>query len=179
MLQFYLAALETDEQKMKLELIYSSYYQMMLKVATQIIRDPDLAEDAVHETFLQILNEIDHIRIDDKKQLKSYLFLITRERTIDFLRRWERRKDKTSFYDALPLEDSCCEPEDIAITNLQLENAIRELSQMPEVYKRALTLRVKGYSTREIAEIMNCSEANVKNRIHRARAVLLKHFYIK
>lgn len=149
---------------------------MMLKIATQIIRDPDLAEDAVHETFFQILDEIDYIRVDDKKQLKSYLGIITRERTIDFLRRWERRKDKRDYYDHLLIDDTCSEPENVAITNLQLENAIRELSQMPEIYKRALTLRVKGYSIREIADIMHCSEANVKNRIHRARAVLLKHF---
>lgn len=176
MLQFYLAALETEAQKIKFERIYSSYYQMMLKIATQIIRDPDLAEDAVHETFLQILDEIDHIRVDDKKQLKSYLCIITRERTIDYLCRWERRKDKSDYYDHLPIDDTFSEPENVAITNLQLENAIRELSQMPEIYKRALTLRVNGYTTREIADMMHCSEANVKNRIHRARAVLLKHF---
>lgn len=176
MLQFYLAALETETQKIKFERIYSSYYPMMLKIATQIIRDRDLAEDAVHETFLQILDEIDYIRVDNKKQLKSYLGIITRERTIDFLRRWERRKDKRDYYDHLPIDDTCLEPENVAITNLQLENAIRELSHMPEIYKRALTLRVKGYSIREIADIMHCSEANVKNRIHRARAALLKHF---
>lgn len=32
------------------------------------------------------------------------------------------------------------------------------------------------YSIREIAQITNSSESNVKTRIHRARAILLKSF---
>ena len=50
------------------------------------------------------------------------------------------------------------------------------LSDMPSIYRRTLVLRVKGYSIREIAQITNSSESNVKTRIHRARAILLKSF---
>ena len=72
--------------------------------------------------------------------------------------------------------DSFVEPEEIALTNLQLDKAIALLSEMPSIYSRTLMLRVKGYSIREIAQITNSSESNVKTRIHRARAFLLKSF---
>ena len=68
------------------------------------------------------------------------------------------------------------EPEEIALTNLQLNKAVSILSDKPSIYRRTLVLRVKGYSIREIAQITNSSESNVKTRIHRARAILLKSF---
>ena len=84
---FYLATLETQEQKNRFDYLYRKYSELMYKVALSITQSCDLAEDAVHETFLQVINEIDILRMDNEKELKSYLYIITRERTIDFLRK--------------------------------------------------------------------------------------------
>ena len=176
MLVFYLTALDTEAQKRKFESVYTTYYPMMLKTAVSILKDQTLAEDAVHETFLQILGEIDTLRIENPPQLKAYLYLLTRERTIDLLRRWKRRKEILPLPEEPWTEDNAPEPEELVLTRLQLEQAIGVLTDMPEIYRRALTLRVKGYSVKEIAGLLHCSEANVKVRIHRARALLLKTF---
>lgn len=90
MLVFYLAALDSDDDKNKFEYIYRKYYRFMLHTAAGIIKNPTLAEDAVHETFVQLLRGIDTLRIDNERALKSYLYMVTRERSIDFLRKWER-----------------------------------------------------------------------------------------
>ena len=45
---------------------------------------------------------------------------------------------------------------------------------MPEIYKKALALKVKGYSIKEIAEITDSSESNVKSRIYRARQMIIQ-----
>ena len=86
MLVFYLAALDSDDDKNKFEYIYRKYYRFMLHTAAGIIKNPTLAEDAVHETFVQLLRGIDTLRIDNERALKSYLYMVTRERSIDFLR---------------------------------------------------------------------------------------------
>ena len=177
MLVFYLAAIDSDENKNKFEYIYHKYYRFMLRTASSIIRDSALAEDAVHETFVQLLKEIDSLRIDNEKSLQSYLYILTRERTIDFLRKWERRRGVLTDYENRSASfDNFKEPEEIALTNLQLNKAVSILSDMPSIYRRTLVLRVKGYSIREIAQITNSSESNVKTRIQRARAILLKSF---
>lgn len=177
MLVFYLAAIDSDESKNKFEYIYHKYYRFMLRTASSIIRDSSLAEDAVHETFVQLLKEIDSLRIDNEKSLQSYLYILTRERTIDFLRKWERRRGVLTDYENRSTSfDNFKEPEEIALTNLQLNKAVSILSDMPSIYRRTLVLRVKDYSIREIAQITNSSESNVKTRIHRARAILLKSF---
>lgn len=177
MLVFYLASLDSDTEKDKFEYIYRKYYLFMLRTASTIIKNSSLAEDTVHETFIQILKEIDDIRIENEKILKSYLYIVTRERTIDYIRKWERRQSSASDYDRLFSSlDNYIEPEEIALTNLQLEQAIKLLSDMPSIYSRTLSLRVSGYSIHEIAKITNSTESNVKTRIHRARALLLQSF---
>ena len=169
MLVFYLAAIDSDESKNKFEYIYRKYYRFMLRTASSIIRDSSLAEDAVHETFVQLLKEIDSLRIDNEKSLQSYLYILTRKR--------ERRRGVLTDYENRSTSlDNLKEPEEIALTNLQLNKAVSILSDMPSIYRRTLVLRVKGYSIREIAQITNSSESNVKTRIHRARAILLKSF---
>ena len=165
MLVFYLAALDSDDDKNKFEYIYRKYYRFMLHTAAGIIKNPTLAEDAVHETFVQLLRGIDTLRIDNERALKSYLYMVTRERSIDFLRKWERRRGAQPDYESLAAAlDNYVEPEEVALTNL------------PLIYRQTLVLRVKGYSIREIAKITDSSESNVKTRIHRARAMLLKSF---
>lgn len=117
MLVFYLAAIDSDESKNKFEYIYRKYYRFMLRTASSIIRDSSLAEDAVHETFVQLLKEIDSLRIDNEKSLQSYLYILTRERTIDFLRKWERRRGVLTDYENRSTSfDNFKEPEEIALT---------------------------------------------------------------
>jgi RNA polymerase sigma-70 factor (ECF subfamily) len=47
------------------------------------------------------------------------------------------------------------------------------LGELPDSYRAVVVLReIEGLSTREVAGIMQLSEANVKTRLHRARAML-------
>ena len=131
-----------------------------------------------HQSFgIPLLRRMQYTRPLSSFSRKSYLYILTRERTIDFLRKWERRRGVLTDYENRSSSfDNFKEPEEIALTNLQLNNAVSILSDMPSIYRRTLVLRVKGYSIREIAQITNSSESNVKTRIHRARAILLKSF---
>ena len=118
----------------------------------------------------------DTLRIDNERALKSYLYIVTRERSIDFLRKWERRGTRPDYESLAAALDHYVEPEEVALTNLQLDRAIALLEEMPLIYRQTLVLRVKGYSICEIAKITDSSEPNVRTRIHRARAMLLKSF---
>ena len=73
MLAFYVAILDTEEQKDKFTEIYTTYYGMMYQVARAITHDDKLAEDALHETCLELIEKIDSIRTDNAKQLAYYL----------------------------------------------------------------------------------------------------------
>ena len=147
----------------------------MYQVARAITHDDKLAEDALHETCLELIEEIDSIRTDNAKQLVYYLRMVTRNRTIDFMRKWDRRSalsyDAVDTKPASPHEDAA----DVVLTKIRLEESLKCLDEMPPVYRTALILRVQGYSIKEIARITNSGPAAVKTRIHRARQFLLRN----
>ena len=159
MLAFYVAILDTEEQKDKFTEIYTTYYGMMYQVARAITHDDKLAEDALHETCLELIEKIDSIR----------------NRTIDFMRKWDRRSALS--YDAVDVEPASLHEDaaDVVLTKMRLETTLKSLDEMPPVYRTALILRVQGYSIKEIAHITNSSAAAVKTRIHRARQLLLQN----
>ena len=125
---------------------------------------------------MQIIKEIDSLRLENETELKSYLFLITRERTIDFLRKWDRKKNIQNDINYTVLDESTDSPEHLVFTRIQLEKVLDALSDLPEDYKRPLLLQVKGYSISEISQIMQCNSSTVKSRIHRARKKILNLF---
>lgn len=84
MISLYFSLIETDEQRETFRSLYENYYGLMYHTALSVTHDRQLAEDAVHETCLRIIELIDTIRTEDKKQLAAYLRLLTRSRTIDF-----------------------------------------------------------------------------------------------
>ena len=57
MLFIYLAMIDDDTQRSKFEYIYHTYYGMMYKVAYELTKDQRLAEDAVHETMVNIIED--------------------------------------------------------------------------------------------------------------------------
>ena len=64
-------------------------------------------------------------------------------------------------------------PEELA-ANATLRRHIRAaMGRLPPSYREIVFLReLEGLSTREVADVMGISEANVKQRLHRARAKL-------
>jgi RNA polymerase sigma-70 factor (ECF subfamily) len=67
-------------------------------------------------------------------------------------------------------------PEAAAI-NSGLKLRLRKaLAAVPRPYRVVVVLReIEGLSTREVAEVIGISEANVKTRLHRARVLLREH----
>ena len=53
MLPIYLGLLDLQEDKEIFTTIYTLYKQPMMKVAMEVLKDRDLAEDAVQEAFLE------------------------------------------------------------------------------------------------------------------------------
>jgi RNA polymerase sigma-70 factor, ECF subfamily len=68
------------------------------------------------------------------------------------------------------------DPEKEAI-NSGLRSRLRHaLAALPRPFRVVVVLReIEGLSTREVAEVMGISEANVKTRLHRARMLLREH----
>ncbi|MBN1252852.1 MAG: RNA polymerase sigma factor [Bacteroidales bacterium] len=132
------------------------------------IKNEAIAEDVVQDSF-EIL-WINHENLKFEKA-KSYLFSTGYHKMIDQIRKNKKftdLEDKTS-YEQIH-EEQYSDIQEI------LNNAI---SQLPEIQKHVLLLRdYEGYSYKEISEITNITETQVKVYIYRAR-VFLKNIIVK
>lgn len=69
----YLMLLDTEEERRQLTILYKCYRDALFFSAKMILKDEGRAEDAVHETYLKLLNCLDKVRKEDYRTLDRYL----------------------------------------------------------------------------------------------------------
>ena len=151
-LQFYLQLLETEEELQKFTQLYETYRKLMHWTAEKILHDEHLAEDAVHEAFLRIIQNFHQIRE------------ILPEESTDF------RED--ALRHAI---DNISYGFDETIDEIYRNEIMAAVLSMPDVSKEILLLYgYVGYSVRDIAKYLKITEATAYKRLHRARNALAK-----
>jgi len=154
----------TQKYNSIVDLFSDKLYRFILKN----IKSEEKAQDIVQDSFEKLW--INKNSVDENK-VKSYLFTIGYRTMIDVIRKDKKMSLNT---DSLPEAESS---RDEQYSDLQeiLHNAIQKL---PEVQRSVILLRdYEGYSYKEIAKILEITEAQVKVYIYRGR-VFLKS-YIK
>lgn len=171
MLWFYLTILDTPEKRDKLTLIYNDYKGIMYYEALRVLKDVQLAEDAVHNSFLALIKIIDEIRTESHNQMASFVVLIVRNKAIDMLRavKHEKLNDDEDANVLAEMVKDLGVTEDIVITADSMNRLVELISNMDEKYRTPLVLQAKGYKVREIAQILEIGTENVKSRLFRAR----------
>jgi len=149
------------------------YESPLIAYATSLLRDSDLARDAVQETFIRLCRQdIAKVTVN----LRSWLFTVCRNRCLDML-----RKDKR----AQPLGD--IQWEKIAETSLQPDEHAQQqerfgrlmalLKRLPENQSEVILLKFQhGLSYQQIQQITGLTTGNIGFLIHtglnRLRAIL-------
>lgn len=172
---------ETREKDFDAENLVRAHIGWMLALAENILHDRGLAEDAVQEAFISAFRSLPEF--EGRASLKTWLHRITVNAALTRLRQVKRRAE-------LPVDD--LQPEFDAydcrietpwtyLTSVQevleseslCERVNDGINALPDSYRIVLQLRdIEGYDTAEVAELLDLSEANVKVRLHRARAAL-------
>lgn len=153
---------------------YREHYQHCCAVAEGIVRDPQLAEDAVQEAFAAYWA---HPASFDpaRGELRPWLLTIVRRRAIDAVRRAERQR-------ALTQAVSYAEPaEELGVDDLLTRQELLELSQavqsLPETQRTVIHLLYWGDLSqsevaRKVAAPLGTIKARTRGGLQRLRAVL-------
>lgn len=160
----YLSMIELEEDKNKLEQLYTTYKQTMFYSANRILKDEYLAEDVVHQAFLRIIDNLSKIDKIDCHKTKGFIVIIVENIAIDFYRK--RKRENNISFDKIEIYIEDIKANDKFILS-DIEEAILKL---PINYSTLLRLKYsQGYNNKEVAQILNISEENVRQRISRAR----------
>ena len=73
----YLAMIDSPEDQSKFERVYHKYRYLMLHIAKQILHNHHDAEDAVHQAFVAIIENIEKISDVDSPKTRSFVVIIT------------------------------------------------------------------------------------------------------
>ncbi len=150
------------------EALVRRYERRLIRVIQRFVHDRQTAEDLAQETFLRAFQNLD--RFDPSKRFGPWLFRIGVNLTLDYLRKRKRRGRWLLFgerKEQRPVEPRVRDPREA----LDLRQEIQAvLDQLPEKYRTVLVLRdLEGFSTSEIAAILNRKEATIRWRLAEAR----------
>ena len=164
----YLSLLDSEEEISKFELIYSTYKKQMYYTANNILKDSHLAEDAVHNAFLRIINNLEKIEDINSHKTKGLIVIIVKNVSIDIYRKNKKERDNTIFIDDLDDINGYDEINKNDIGDLEIA-----ISKLPENYKQVFLLKFSHELTdNEISEILDIKPDNVRKRISRGREKL-------
>lgn len=146
----------------------------LYRLALRITLNPAEAEDIVQETMIKVWNRRDSW--DEIDSIEAFCLTICRNLAIDKQRRMGQQSQtlEKDHYDQ-PDHTASANPEEQAIRQERVAIVQHLLNSLPEKQRTAMQLRdFEGKSYREIAQIMNVSEEQVKVNIFRARQAIRK-----
>ena len=161
------------------DLLVLKYQSRVIAISTKYVKDIQLAEDIAQESFFKAYKSIDSFR--EESAFYTWLYRITANTAINYLSS-KKRKSELLEADVSNREGESIDifdipggesPEDILNANSLREDIFKNMSNLPEEIRTAVTLReFEGLSYEEIAEILGCPLGTVRSRIFRGRELL-------
>ena len=147
--------------RLETEILMEKYKDHLFAVAFNICKNAADADDVVQDTFLQY--HITDKQFENEQHIRAWLIrvAINKAKNIN-MSFWRLSK--------IPLEDYM---ETLTFETPEAENLFEEVLKLPEKYRIVIHLSYyEDYSIREIAQIINATESNVKVRLTRGRRLL-------
>jgi RNA polymerase sigma-70 factor (ECF subfamily) len=153
------------------DVIVARYGARVRRFIHQVAGHDAPAEDLAQTAFIKVFKAVD--RFDGKHSFASWLFKISHNVTVDWLRSEQARRRHLDAHE----EDSRHQGVRTARSPLQdlehrefAEHLTRAMRELPEVHRSAFLLREQEeMSYEEIADALGISPKTVSSRIHRAR----------
>ena len=163
MLSFFLSMLETDADRHRFAQLYEQHHVQIEHTAMRILKDQQDAEDAVQNTFMQVIKHFDKVYEIPCKNLPFWLISIVKNEALMIL-----RKKKC----VVQLEDWDAIVEESEYIS-DYGELVQLFTKLPETYRSALEMKfLLDYSGKKIAQRLGITETAVNTRISRGRALL-------
>jgi RNA polymerase sigma-70 factor (ECF subfamily) len=160
--------------------LVAEYRRPIHRYVTSLVRDASEADDITQETFLRAYRRL--ASLEDQTKLSAWLYRIATNVCYDRFRQSTSRPRPASL-DELSEAPSGGSPAESDRDSPRLDQVMEQkemsacvqgyLQALSDSYRAVILLHdVEGLSNPEIAEMLGCSLATVKIRLHRARTKL-------
>ena len=163
MLAICLAMLETEQDQRRFTRLFEAHEKKIYAVALRILGDPDRAEDAAQQTWLQLIKNWDRVSALPWRETEGYVVTVAKNCALDILRVERKTAAFPEDWDP-PAQEERQEEYDYLVSLIR---------SLPENYRRILELKcVEEQTNKEIARRLGMNESTVAVRVMRGRALL-------
>ena len=157
-----LVLLAARSEESALAELYDRYGRAAYGLALRVLRDPELAEDAVQEAFLTLWRTAARF-VPERSKASTWILTLVHRRAVDAVRREQRRRTDSLDWAAEPSVEGVDED---AWLRLQRERVQEALRKLPDVQREALELAYYGgLSQSELAERLGQPLGTIKSRM--------------
>ena len=146
----------------------------LFRLALRITLNREEAEDVVQDTMIKIWNARE--RWQDLEAIEAFSLTIARNLSLDRIKKKENQNDSIE-NEKIEQPDTASTPSERMIQKDKLDIVRKMIDELPEKQRSCLQLRdIEGKAYREIAEILEITEEQVKVNIFRARQAVKQRF---
>lgn len=156
--------------------LFEDYYPILCVFASKFLSDEEACKDVAQETLISYWER--RADFDDIHKVRSYLYLVARNRCLNALKREQVHAaavETLSRENDEAFEENCLEQE----TYLLVRKAVDSL---PHQMRSVIRLAMEGLSNPEIARRLDIAEGTVhslkKTAYRKLRDALKEHFYL-
>lgn len=153
-----------------LSTLYRQYADLVYRYIYYRVGEQTVAEDLLSDVFVRVLQDLPSYR-DTGAPFEAWLYRIAHARVVDYYRRQKVRK--TVPFDQIVITDNEADP---ALRIGDSDDARRvwaAVNQLSTDQQQVVSLRfIAGYSSAQVARVLNKTEGAVKALQHRALTAL-------
>jgi len=178
LLQFFLAALETDDERRHFEQIWQAHEPKIIGVALSMLHSRKMLDDVLQDVIVKMIHDYDNLRIRSGAALEGRIIVITKNVIRDLWKKQDRLYDLTEDLDDGSIEEQL---DAIHAQNADVHHQSqvwdtvwnREVTafllSLPEKYRTVLEMSIiSGYSNVQIAKALHIPVSTVSTRLQRA-----------
>lgn len=160
LLEKHIVELLQERNEKAISLLYEHYGDTLLGVAYKVVKDEELAQDVLQESFVKIWKKSDSYDAT-KAKLFTWLFRITRNTAIDKLRSTNTKTDKE-----IQIDISNVYNVGIQSTKPELMDVRENLDKIDDKYQIVLdALFFQGMTQQEASEELDIPLGTIKSRL--------------
>ena len=151
------ALLRTDKE---ITDIYMRHVKTVYRVCFAYMKNKSDTEDAVEETFYRMIRK--GPQFENEEHEKAWLIRTATNICLNMLNHWQRNNENIDDHTDLKSPEKA-----------NSDEILQAVLKLPEKYKTVVYLYYyEGYTSPEIAEILQKPNSTVRNHLHEARTIL-------
>lgn len=164
-------ALVSGDYRTVLKFLMDAYGNQIYRFCMQMVKDEQLAEDVHQMTYVQAYEGLGSFK--GNSSLRTWLFSIARNRSLDALKMTRRRERRITLVDELP-ENQNEQPVDNEAQQSGLRQQLQKCLQKlaPHIRSAVLLRFQQEHSYKEMSDISDEKPATLQARVVRALPVL-------